>query len=76
MRSLLTKLLTFSPTSFAYSCLKKTCARSSVFESYTAQYEILEAQKAKPSDFEQQLADLPESLLIEGYLILEPRTRN
>jgi hypothetical protein len=56
--------------------LRKLVARSSVFESYTAQYEILEAQKAKPSDFEQQLADLPESSLIEGYLILEPRTRN
>jgi hypothetical protein len=52
--------------------LRKLIARSSIFESYTAQYELLEAQQIKPSDFEQQLADLSESSLIEGYLILEP----
>jgi hypothetical protein len=55
--------------------LRKLIARSSIFESYTAQYELLEAQQIKPSDFEQQLADLPESSLIEGYLILEPTKR-
>ena len=52
--------------------LRKLIARSQVFEGYTAQYELLQARQIKPSDFEQQLANLPESLLVEGYLILEP----
>ncbi|HEY9768057.1 MAG TPA: hypothetical protein V6C71_06050 [Coleofasciculaceae cyanobacterium] len=51
--------------------LRKLIARSSIFESYTAQYELLEAQQIKPSDLEQQVANLPESSLVEGYLILE-----
>lgn len=51
--------------------LRKLIARSQVFEGYTAQYELLEAQLVKPSDFEQQLANLPESSFVEGYLILE-----
>ncbi|MGK7895270.1 MAG: hypothetical protein AB4372_17020 [Xenococcus sp. (in: cyanobacteria)] len=52
--------------------LRKIVARSSVFESYLTQYKILKAQKIKPSDFEQKLANLPESSLIDGYLVLEP----
>lgn len=52
--------------------LRKIVARSSVFESYLTQYKILEDQKIKPSEFAQKLANLPESSLIEGYLILEP----
>ena len=52
--------------------LRKLIARSQVFEGYTAQYELLEARQIKPSDFEQQLANLPESSFVEGYLILEP----
>ena len=52
--------------------LRKLIARSKVFESYSAQYELLEAQQIKPSDFERQLANLPESSFVEGYLILEP----
>ncbi|VEP15310.1 hypothetical protein H1P_3240012 [Hyella patelloides LEGE 07179] len=34
--------------------------------------ELLDTQKIKPSDFKQKLANLPESSLLEGYLILEP----
>jgi len=52
--------------------LRKMVARSSVFESYSNQYEMLEAQQIKPSDFEQKLASIPESSLNEGYIILEP----
>ena len=52
--------------------LRKIVARSSVFESYLTQYKILKDQNIKPSDFEQKLANLPESSLTEGYLILEP----
>ena len=52
--------------------MRKIIARGSVFASYTSQYELLEAQQIKPSDFEQQLASLPESSLVEGYVILEP----
>ena len=52
--------------------LRKMIARSSVFEGYSSQYEMLEAQQLKPSDFEQKLASLPESSLNEGYIILEP----
>lgn len=54
--------------------LKKLVARSSVFEGYVAQYELLETQQVKPSEFEQQLAALPASASADGnrYLILEP----
>ena len=52
--------------------LRKIIARSSVFESYLTQYEMLEAQQIKPSDFEHKLSLLSESSLNEGYLILEP----
>lgn len=52
--------------------LKKLMARGSVFEGYVVQYELLEEQQLKPSEFEHQLAALPESSLVEGYVILEP----
>lgn len=52
--------------------LRKIIARGSIFESYLLQYELLEAQQIKPFDFEQKLASLPESSLVEGYAILEP----
>ncbi len=52
--------------------LRKIIARGSIFESYLSQYQLLEAQQIKPSDFERKLASLPESSLIEGYAILEP----
>jgi hypothetical protein len=48
-------------------------ARSSVFEGYVAQYELLEGQKMIPSEFEHQLAQLPGADAIEGYLVLEPQ---
>jgi hypothetical protein len=52
--------------------LRKLIARGSVFEGYVAQYELLEEQQMKPSEFEYKLASLPESSSIDGYLILEP----
>lgn len=52
--------------------LKKLVARSNVFEDYVSQYQLFEAQKIKPSNFEHKLNNLPESELVEGYLILEP----
>lgn len=52
--------------------LRKIIARGSIFESYLSQYELLEVQQLKPSDFERKLASLPESSLIDGYAILEP----
>ena len=52
--------------------LRKIIARSSIFESCLSQYELLDAQQIKPSSFEQKLASLPESSLVEGYAILEP----
>lgn len=52
--------------------LRKLIARSAVFEGYVAQYEFLEEQQIKPSEFEGKLADLPQSESVEGYLILEP----
>jgi hypothetical protein len=53
--------------------LRKLIARSSVFEGYVAQYELLEGQKMIPSEFEHQLAQLPGADAIEGYLVLEPQ---
>lgn len=53
--------------------LRKLLARSSVFEGYVSQYELLEEQKMIPSEFEHQLAQLPEADAIEGYLVLEPQ---
>jgi hypothetical protein len=52
--------------------LRKLIARGAVFEGYLAQYELLEVQKMKPSEFEYKLASLPKSSSIDGYLILEP----
>ena len=52
--------------------LRKLVARGSVFEGYVTQYELLEEQKMKPSDFEEKLASLPESSLVDGHVILEP----
>ena len=52
--------------------LRKLMARSSVFESYVAQYEILNAEQLKPSEFEQRLANLPQSSSVNGYFIFEP----
>jgi hypothetical protein len=52
--------------------LRKLIARGEVFEGYVAQYELLEEQKMKPSEFEYQLGNLPESLAINSYIILEP----
>ncbi len=52
--------------------LRKLIARGAVFEGYVAQYELLEEQQLKPSEFEHKLASLPESSLVDGYLILEP----
>jgi hypothetical protein len=51
---------------------RKLIARSSIFESYVTQYEILDAQSKTPSEFNAQLASLPEDSFTDGYLILEP----
>jgi hypothetical protein len=51
--------------------LRKLIARSAVLESYVGQYEILEAQNMKPSEFEEKLAQLPSSSSVNGYFILE-----
>jgi len=51
--------------------LRKLIARSAVLESYVGQYEILEAQNIKPSEFEAKLAQLPSSSSVNGYFILE-----
>lgn len=51
--------------------LRKLMARSAVLESYVGQYQILEAQNMKPSEFEEKLAQLPSSSSVNGYFILE-----
>jgi hypothetical protein len=51
--------------------LRKLIARSAVLESYVGQYEILEAQNMKPSEFEAKLSQLPSSSSVNGYFILE-----
>ncbi|MEO0926120.1 MAG: hypothetical protein AAFY63_09635, partial [Cyanobacteria bacterium J06643_13] len=52
--------------------LRKLIARSAVLEGYSMQYQLLESQKIKPSDFEEKLMNLSESSLVDGSLILEP----
>jgi hypothetical protein len=52
--------------------LRKLVARGTVFEGYVAQYELLEQQQMKPSEFEYRVNGLPESSSVDGYLILEP----
>ncbi|MEG4959039.1 MULTISPECIES: hypothetical protein [unclassified Microcoleus] len=52
--------------------LRKLIARGAVFEGYVAQYELLEEQQMKPSEFEQKLGILSQSSSVDGYLILEP----
>lgn len=52
--------------------LRNLIARSAVLEGFAAQYELFEAQKIKPSEFERKVAGLPESSAVDGYFILEP----
>lgn len=52
--------------------LRKLVARGSIFEGYVAQYELLEEQQMRPSELEHELASLPESSLVNGYVILKP----
>lgn len=52
--------------------LRKLISRSSVFEGYVTQYELLVAQDIIPSSFEQKMAAIPEASTLDGYLILEP----
>jgi hypothetical protein len=52
--------------------LRKLVARGSVFDGYVTQYKLLEKQQMKPSEFEEELASVPESSLVDGYVILEP----
>ncbi len=52
--------------------LKRLIHRCSVFDGYVSQYEFLNKQEMKPSEFQHRLASLPESSLVDGYLILEP----
>lgn len=52
--------------------LRKLVARSSVFEGYVAQYEILRNYQTTPSEFEKSVASLPKSSSVEDYLILKP----
>ena len=51
--------------------LRKLVARSDVFEGYVAQYDLQQAQKLKPSEFERQVAELPADSAVGGYFILE-----
>ncbi|WP_413166963.1 hypothetical protein ACL6C3_09710 [Capilliphycus salinus ALCB114379] len=52
--------------------LRKLMARSEVFEGYVSQYELLKHDQMKPSEFEKEVAALPESSAVGGYFILEP----
>lgn len=56
--------------------LRKLIARSKVIEGYMAQYELLENEKMKPSDFENKITKIPESSAVNGYLILEPQHKS
>jgi hypothetical protein len=53
--------------------LRKLISRSNILDGYVAQYEFLDRQKIKPSEFEQKLANIPKSSLVDGYIILEPQ---
>ena len=52
--------------------IKKLIARSEVFEGYVSQYELLRTHHMKPSEFEKELAQLPESSAVGGHFIFEP----
>ncbi|GAK49062.1 hypothetical protein U14_00280 [Candidatus Moduliflexus flocculans] len=52
--------------------LQKLIARNNVFEGYRGQYEVFEARQIRPSEFQQQLMQLPEKLAIEGCFVLQP----
>ena len=52
--------------------LRKLMARSEVFEGYVSQYELLKNYQMKPSEFEKEVAALPESSAVGGHFILEP----
>lgn len=57
--------------------LQKLLARNDVFEGYRAQYELLETRQLRPSEFQQQLAQLPKESAVDGCFVLLPaKTEN
>lgn len=52
--------------------LQKLIARHNIFEGYCAQYEIFEKQKLRPSEFQENLSQIPKQAAIEGYYLLQP----
>ncbi len=52
--------------------LQKLFARNDVFEVYRVQYELLETRQLRPSEFQQQLAQLPKESAVGGCFVLQP----
>ena len=52
--------------------LQKLLTRNDVFEGYRAQYELLETRQLRPSEFQQQLAQLPKESAVDGCFVLQP----
>jgi hypothetical protein len=52
--------------------LQKLIARNNVFEGYRSQYGFFEDKQLKPSEFQAQVAALPEESIVNGYYLLEP----
>jgi hypothetical protein len=56
--------------------LHKLVSRNNVMEGYLSQYEVMRAQKLKPSAIQQRLESVSDSDKVDGYVILEPEKRS
>lgn len=52
--------------------LQKLISRNGVFDGYLSQYEMFEQHKVRPSEFQDQLLQLPEEKAVNGYYMLQP----
>ncbi|GEM_PF-3377390 len=52
--------------------LEKLVARNGMFNTYLAQYELMEQRKLTASEFEREIASIDVEDQVEGFIILEP----
>ncbi len=55
-----------------FPALQKLVARNSVFETYIAQYALMEQNQLTAIEFEHLLTSVAPEDLVDGFIILEP----
>lgn len=54
--------------------LQKLVSRNQVFEGYISQLKMLKEYEITPSEFENEIAQIPKESAVEGYFILQPKS--